>query len=171
MIAMFVRNAKQLPDLYDHSAIVAYAMESGASWALDIVAQTHNDDDKFEEEDQAEIYVQNLIQNDRSNAIKVLVQKMSAQGKYDPYLMEFNGGNNAINAWVLSFVGLCVRYNSLKVLKDMLQTIDKTKLKRITTRAERYGSPYFGAISAEICQVLLEMGFKVETKSPDLKKK
>eukprot|EP01083_Nonionella_stella_P179494 637395_1 len=137
-------------------------------------AQTHDDDEKLEEEVKAistenptDFYVKMLIQNDSSNALKVLVQKMNAQGKFDPYLMELKGGNTA---WENSFVGLCIRYNSLKLLKDMLQAIDKTKLRRITGLAAKYGSPYFGATSVEICQVLLEMGFKVETKSYDLKK-
>eukprot|EP01084_Bolivina_argentea_P245541 411087_1 len=99
-------------------------------------AQTHDDDEKLEEEVKAistenptDFYVKMLIQNDSSNALKVLVQKMNAQGKFDPYLMELKGGNTA---WENSFVGLCIRYNSLKLLKDMLQAIDKTKLRRIT---------------------------------------
>eukprot|EP01083_Nonionella_stella_P289288 984473_1 len=129
------------------------------------------DDEKLDEEIKqdatetpTDFYVKLLIQNDSSHALKVLVQKINAEEKFDPYFL------NLKNDWENSFIRLCIRYNSLKLLTDMVETIDEKKLNRIRKLESKRESPYLSATSVEICEVLLKMGFGVETKSYDSKK-
>eukprot|EP01084_Bolivina_argentea_P145138 254475_1 len=113
-----------------------------------------------------DLYVRQLIQNDSNFAMNVLIQKIDLETFFDPYLMNLRGERAD---WHNSFIRLCVRYQAIKLLNDVLQHCPKNKLKEIIQleTKDRKQSPLFSATSMEMCQILYDLGFDIQTKSFD----
>eukprot|EP01084_Bolivina_argentea_P098584 177161_1 len=108
-------------------------------------------------------YVRQLIQNDSSHTMNAIINRINLQTdsekrKFNPYFINIQGNGDRNN----SFIRLCARYNSLNIMRDMVN-LDKKKLSKICVLEQKLKTPFLEATSLEMCKILLSLGFKFET--------
>eukprot|EP01083_Nonionella_stella_P023718 65627_1 len=111
-------------------------------------AQTSAEKQKRKNTASMHLYVDKIIQTDNTKICDLLMNYF----KLDPF--RWKSAND-------TFIGLCTRYDSVRILRQLVESMDADKQSWIKQRDSARNSPFFEVKSVTACELLFELGFSI----------